>query len=319
MYRQLKKLLLSVCFSSAPLFAFSAHADTLTLVVGASPGGTTDLIARGLSKDLADLLDQTVIVENKPGAGGNIAANFVARSKKDGNTLLVSFTSFSVNASLYKSLPFDPLKDFTPISLLAEVPSVLIAHESFPADTVQGVIDILEENPGKYSFGIGGIGSSLHMATANFMMQADIDELMVPYKGTAPAIQDLLAGELDLMFASTENVTGLLDSDRVKVIGLTGEVGTPQFEGFPQISDTLSAFSSKAWFGIFAPAGIPQERLVELTNAVHSAAESPDYTKLFKDNGGIVVTLEPEEFEQYIIKDIDAYAELVEFTGVQLD
>jgi len=319
MYRQLKKLFISACISGASLFAVSAHADTLTLVVGASPGGTTDLIARGLSKDLGELLDQTVIVENKPGAGGNIAANFVARSKKDGNTLLVSFTSFSVNASLYKSLPFDPLEDFTPISLLAEVPSVLIAHESFPADTVQDVIDILKENPGKYSFGIGGIGSSLHMATANFMMQADIDELMVPYKGTAPAIQDLLGGELDLMFASTENVTGLLDSDRVKVIGLTGEVSAPQFKEFPQISDTLSEFSSKAWFGIFAPAGISQERLAELTDAVHLAAESPDYTKLFKDNGGMVVTLDPEDFEQYIIKDIDAYAELVEFTGVQLD
>lgn len=307
---------MSTCFASAPSLA---NNGTLTLIVGASPGGTTDLIARGLSRDLSGLLDQTVIVENKPGAGGNIAADYVARSKKDGNTLLVSFTSFSVNASLYKNLSFDPLIDFIPISLLAEVPSVLIANYNFPANNTAEAIELLKKNPNKYSFGIGGIGSSLHMATASFQLQSGIEELMVPYKGTAPAIQDLLGGQVDLMFASTENIMNLKGSDRVKILGLTSDLPMKEFEGVEPISQTLEGFSSKAWFGIFSPAGVPQERIAELSNAVRKATEQVTFQQLFANNGGKVVTLSPEEFKVYIEKDIKDYAKIVEFTGVTLD
>lgn len=296
-----------------------ANNGTLTLVVGASPGGTTDLVARGLSRDLADLLKQTVIVENRPGAGGNIAADYVARSKKDGNTLLVSFTSFSVNASLYNRLSFDPLNDFTPISLLAEVPSVLIANSSFPASSIAQTIKILKDNPGTYSFGIGGIGSSLHMATASFQLQSGIQELMVPYKGTAPAIQDLLAGQVDLMFASTENVINLKDSERVKILGLTSDEAMAEFSGVEPINKTLDGFTSKAWFGIFSPAGVSPERINQLSSAVRKAANQKAFQQLFAKNGGRVVTLSPDEFKSYIEQDIKDYAEIVKFTGVTLD
>lgn len=291
----------------------------LVLVVGASPGGTTDRVARGIAKEMGGILKQTVIVENKPGAGGNIAADYVARSAKDGNTLLVSFSSFTVNASLYKKLPFDPEKDFSPISMLAEVPSVLVARSDFPANNVADVIKLAKEEPGKYSFAIGGIGSSLHMATASFQMEADIKGLNVPYKGTAPALQDVAGGQVDLMFASAVNVMPLLNSGRVKFLGVTSPEAMEQFPGVPPISDTIKGFTSKAWFGMFGPAGIPAARIEELNRAAVEGAKHEGFTKLITPEGGKVVTTTPEELKKFVTEDIKRYAKVVEFTGASAD
>src|SRR3546814_684124 len=151
-------------------------------------------------------LKRTVLVENKPGAGGNIASDYVAKINPDGNTLLVTFTSFSINASLYRNLPFDPLRDFTPISMLANVPSVLVARKDFPAQTMPEFVSLVKANPGKYTMALAAIGSSVHMAGERMKMMAGLDILNVPYKGTSPAINDLLGGQVDMMFASSLNV-----------------------------------------------------------------------------------------------------------------
>jgi tripartite-type tricarboxylate transporter receptor subunit TctC len=313
-------LMAAVLAFTLPL-SHAARADQrpLVLVVGASPGGTTDRVARGIAKEMGDILKQTVIVENKPGAGGNIAADYVARSAKDGNTLLVSFSSFSVNASLYKNLPFDPQKDFSPISMLAEVPSVLVARKDFPASTVADVIKLAKEQPGKYSFAIGGVGSSLHMATASFEMEAGIEGLNVPYKGTAPALQDVAGGQVDLMFASAVNVLPLLDSGRIKFLGVTSPQAMEQFPGVPPISDTIKGFTSKAWFGMFGPAGIPPARIEALNKAVVEGAKREGFTKLITPEGGKVVTTTPKELEEFVAADIKRYAKVVEFTGASVD
>ena len=302
-------------------FSISARADgkPLVLVVGASPGGTTDRVARGIAKEMAKTLKQTVIVDNKPGAGGNIAAEFVARAAKDGNTLLVSYSSFSVNASLYKHLPFDPEKDFSPISMLAQVPSVLVARKDFPADDVAGVIKLAKASPGKYSFAIGGVGSSLHMATASFEMEAGIKGLNVPYKGTAPALQDLLGGQVDLMFASAVNVLPFLNSGRVKYLGVTSLQAMPQFPKAPPISNTIKGFSSKAWFGMFGPAGISEARIKQLNTAVVEGAKHEDFTKLITPEGGSVITMTPDELARFVAQDIKRYAKVVKFTGASVD
>lgn len=313
--------LMAAVLALASPFSHDARADErpLVLVVGASPGGTTDRVARGIAKEMGDILKQTVIVENKPGAGGNIAADYVARAAKDGNTLLVSFSSFSVNASLYKKLPFDPEKDFSPISMLAEVPSVLVARSDFPASTVAEVIKLAKEQPGKYSFAIGGVGSSLHMATASFQMEAGIEGLNVPYKGTAPALQDVVGGQVDLMFASVVNVMPLLDSGRVKFLGVTSPQGIEQFPGVPPISDTIKGFTSKAWFGMFGPAGIPPVRIEQLNKAVVEGAKREGFTKLITPEGGKVVTTTPEALQEFVAADIKRYAKVVEFTGASAD
>lgn len=302
----------------APSQAVAEQAP-LKLVVGASPGGTTDRVARGIAQEISGILGQTVIVENRPGAGGNIAADTVARAPKDGNTLLVSFTSFTVNASLYKQLPFDPEKDFTPISMLAEVPSVLVARKDFPASDISGLIALAKKDPGKYSFGVGGVGSSLHMATASFEMDAGIEALSVPYKGTAPALQDLLGGQIDLMFASAVNVMPLYGSDRIKFLGVTSPEQMKQFPSTPPIGETVKGFSSKAWFGMFGPAGMSQERIDQLSKAVIEGAKRESFIKLFEPEGGTVVTNTPEEFAKFVSADIKRYAEVVKFTGVTAD
>ncbi len=315
-----RRCLIAAALAVLPLSAGMAQANKpITLIVGASPGGTTDRVARGIAQEMSDLLKQTVIVENKPGAGGNIAADTVARSSKDGDTLLVSFTSFSVNASLYKKLPFDPKKDFTPISLLAEVPSVLVARKDFPANNVAELIALAKKKPGEYSFAVGGIGSSLHMATASFQMDAGIEGLTVPYKGTAPAVQDLIGGQVDLMFASVENVLPLVGSDRIKFLGVTSTQPMKQFAGVPPISNTLPGFTSKAWFGMFGPAGMSPERVKQLNAAVVEGAKRSTFIGLMTHGGGEVVTNTPQEFADYVAKDIDHYAKVVEFTGATVD
>ena len=306
-------------FSAAIPALAVAEQPPLKLVVGASPGGTTDRVARGIAQEMSGILGQTVIVENRPGAGGNIAADAVARAPKDGNTLLVSFTSFTVNASLYKKLPFDPQKDFTPISILAEVPSVLVARKDFPASDVASLIEMAKKEPGKYSFGIGGVGSSLHMATASFEMDAGIEGLSVPYKGTAPALQDLVGGQVDLMFASAVNVMPLYGSDRLKFLGVTSPKPMKQFPSTPPIGDTVPGFTSKAWFGMFGPAGMSKERVDQLSKAVIEGAKHEGFVKLIEPEGGTVVTNTPEEFAQFISEDIKRYAEVVKFTGVTAD
>ncbi|SHI10981.1 tripartite tricarboxylate transporter substrate binding protein [Pollutimonas bauzanensis] len=305
--------------AALPLAPAAAQERPLVLVVGASAGGTTDRVARGIAKEMGGILKQTVIVENKPGAGGNIAADYVSRSAKDGNTLLVSFSSFSVNASLYKKLPFDPEKDFSPISMLAEVPSVLVARKDFPADSVAGLIQRAKAEPGKYSFAIGGIGSSLHMATASFEMASGIAGLNVPYKGTSPALQDLVGGQVDLMFASAVNVLPLIGSGRIKFLGVTSPEAMPQFPGVPPISGTLDGFASKAWFGMFGPAGIAQDRIAQLNKAVVEGARHDDFVKLIAPEGGAVVTSTPDELADFVARDIERYAKVVEFTGASVD
>ncbi|NYT37462.1 tripartite tricarboxylate transporter substrate binding protein [Allopusillimonas soli] len=313
----LRRAIIGAALATPLALALPAMAESpaLTLVVGASPGGTTDRVARGIAQEMSAILGQTVIVENKPGAGGNIAATEVARAPKDGNTLLVSYSSFSVNPSLYKKLPFDPEKDFSPISMLAEVPSVLVARKDFPAQSVKDLIALAKKDPGKYSFAVGGIGSSLHMATASFQMEAGIEALTVPYKGTSPAMQDLVGGQVDLMFASVVNVLPFRGTDRIKILGVTSPEPMSQFPGVPPIAQTIDGFSSKAWFGMFGPAGIPQARLEQLNRAVVEGAKQASFVKLIEPEGGTVVTTTPQELADFVHKDIERYAKVVEFTG----
>ncbi|MFZ9551214.1 MAG: tripartite tricarboxylate transporter substrate-binding protein, partial [Hylemonella sp.] len=178
-----------------------AQSVPVRILVGAPAGGSTDTLARSLASELGSLLNRTVIVENRSGAGGNIAAEVVAKSIPDGNTLLLSFTSHAINASLYANLPFDPVRDFTPLTCVATSPSVLVAHPSLPVNNVRELIALAREKPGKLNFAIGALGSSLHLAGELFKMQAGVYIVNIPYRGTAPAIADVLAGQVELMFA----------------------------------------------------------------------------------------------------------------------
>jgi tripartite-type tricarboxylate transporter receptor subunit TctC len=226
------------------------------LLVGASPGGTTDTVARALAEPMASALRQPVVVENRPGAGGNLAADVVAKSAPDGHTLLVSFTSHTINATLYPKLPFDPVADFTPITMVATVPSLLVAHPKLPASNLEALIALAESQPDTLTIAIGGIGSSLHLAGEQFKMMTGIRLLNVPYKGTSPALTDLLGGQVDLMFISLVTGTAHVRAGKLRAYGVTMLKGSRHFliyrrseKSYPGSSPTPGlAFSHRPTF-----------------------------------------------------------------------
>ncbi|WP_367352591.1 Bug family tripartite tricarboxylate transporter substrate binding protein [Achromobacter animicus] len=309
-------LLAAFAMPTAPAFA---QADAIRLVVGAPPGGTTDTVARSIAQHMTVDLKRPVVVENKPGAGGNIAADYVAKSNPDGNTLLVTFTSFSINATLYRNLPFDPVADFTPISMLANVPSVLVVRKDFPARTMPEFVSLVKASPGKHTMALGAIGSSLHMAGERMKMMAGLDILNVPYKGTAPAITDLLGGQVDMMFASSLNALPHIKSGALRALGVTSPQALPQFPGVPPIGDTIKGFESNAWFALFGPAKMPADKLAALNAAARKAVDTPSFRKLLEGEAASAVSSSPEELGVFVREDIARYAEIVKFTGATVD
>lgn len=291
----------------------------LKIVVGAPAGGTTDTLARTMSDEMGRVLKRPVVVENKAGAGGNIAADLVAKSKPDGDTILMSFTGHTINATLYKKLPFDPIKDFTPITIVATVPSVLIANSSVPVSDVAGLIDYAKKNPGKLNFAIGATGSSLHMAGDQFKMMSGVDIVNVPYKGTGPALTDVLAGQVELMFASTINVLPHLNSGKIKVLGVTSAEPMKQFPGVKPIGDTLKGFESNAWFGLFGPAGLPAEVTARLHEAARAAVDSSSFQSRLENDGARPLTMTPQAFADFVEKDVERWAKVIKFSGATVE
>lgn len=218
----------------------------IRLLVGAPAGGTTDTLARSIAAEMTRTLGQAVVVENRAGAGGNIAAEAIAKSPPDGYNLLVSFTSHTINASLYKSLPFDPLLDFTPISMIATVPSLLVGNPAVPASDLTALLALARAKPGKLNFAIGALGSSLHMASDLLKMQAGVFIVNIPYRGTAPALTDVIAGQVELMFIST--VTGMqqVKAGKLRAYGVTSAKRLPAFADIPAISEVVPGFETVA-------------------------------------------------------------------------
>lgn len=303
--------------SLAPVWAQGNR--PITIIVGATPGGSTDTLARIIGQSMGSSLGRTVIVENKPGAGGNIAAQAVAKSAPDGNTLLMSYTSHTINASLFKKLPFDPVADFTPITMVAQVPSVLVARKSAPFDDLKGLIDYAHKYPGKLSFAIGGQGSSLHLASEQFKLVTRSDIVNVPYKGTGPALTDVLAGTIDLMFASTINVLPHYKTGNLKFLGESSSKPLPQFPGLSPISATVPGYQSQAWFGLFGPAKLPADVTESLYVAVRKAIASPEYRKRMEMEAATVPSLTPAEFAAFIKQDVQTWAEIVKKSGATVE
>jgi len=312
--------LLAALASLAALAAAPAHAEIaggkpIRILVGAPAGGTTDLIARTIGQEISRELGQPVAVENRPGAGGNIAADQVAKSAPDGTTLLMSFTSHTINATLYKKLPFDPVQDFTPVSLVATVPSVLVATPGLPANNVAELIRLAHAHPGKFNFAIGSVGSSLHMAGDMFKMMTGTYIVNIPYKGTAPAITGLLAGQVDLMFASTVNVMPHVKAGKLKVLGVTSPAPLPQFPGVEPIGNTVKGFESNAWFGLFGPAGLPRDVTQTLNQAVRHGLDTPAVRKRLENDAAQPVGSTSEAFAAFVRDDIKRWAKVVRYSG----
>ena len=289
----------------------------IRILVGAPAGGSTDTLARTLSIEMGRLLGRTVIVENRPGAGGNIAADAVAKAAPDGNTLLMSFTSHAINASLYPSLPFDPVKDFTPLTCVATSPSVLVAHPSLPAKDVRELIALAKAKPGKLNFAIGAVGSSLHLAGDAFKMQSGAYIVNIPYRGTAPALQDVLAGQVDLMFAAVGNAQAQIRAGKLKALGVTSAKRLPAFPDVPAIAEVLPGYESSAWFGLFGPGQMNPELAKRLSDAARQAIATPDVKKRLELEGAVPVGNSPDEFARFVQAEIPRWAKVVKFAGAK--
>jgi tripartite-type tricarboxylate transporter receptor subunit TctC len=291
----------------------------IKLLVGASAGGTTDTMARAIAQPLAASLGKPVLVENRPGAGGNLAADAVAKSAPDGSTLLVSFTSHTINATLYPKLPFDPVADFTPISMIATVPSLLVGHPNVPAQTLEALIALAKAKPDTLTIGIGGIGSSLHLAGDQFKMMADIKLLNVPYKGTAPALTDVLGGQVDLMFISLVTGTAQVQGGKLRAYGVTSGKRQPSFPDLPAIGEVVPGFESEAWFGVFGPAKLPEDITNKLNAAIVAALNDPTMRAQLQREGASPAPRSPAEFAAFVRADVERWAPIVRRSGARPD
>jgi tripartite-type tricarboxylate transporter receptor subunit TctC len=310
-------LLSTASLLTATSSGLRAQTGAVRILVGAPAGGSTDTLARALANELGRHLGKTVIVENRPGAGGNIAADAVAKAAPDGNTLLMSFTSHAINATLYPSLPFDPVKDFTPLTCVATAPSVLVANPAVPVKDVRELIALAKAKPGKLNFAIGGIGSSLHLAGDAFKMQSGTYIVNIPYKGTAPAIQDVIAGQVELMFAPMGLALAQVRGGKVKPLGVTSARRLPQFPDVPAIAEVLPGYESSAWFGLFGPGHMSPELTKRISDAARQAIASPEVRKRLEADGAIPVGNSPEEFGRFVQAEIVRLGKVVKFSGAK--
>jgi len=297
--------------------AQSYPTKAVVMVVPFSPGGTADVVARLLAQEMKDALKQSFIVENKAGATGAIAATYVAKSAPDGYRLLVGTASVNtVNPAYKRDVGFDPLRDFAPVVLFANFPNMLVVNPSVPAKTVPELIKLLKASPNKYNFGSSGVGSSLHLSAELFKLLSGTKMTHIPYKGSAPALNDLLAGRIQMTFDNMTTVWPLVQQGRLRALGVTTKARVPQAPDVPSISETLPEYDAASWVGLLAPAKTPKAIVDALAGAVDRALKKPDISKKLVDLGAAVGGGTPAEFSAFVKADLARWQDVVRKAGV---
>jgi tripartite-type tricarboxylate transporter receptor subunit TctC len=284
-------------------------------------GGPLDTVARLLGQKVAESVKQPVIVDNKPGAGGNIGADSVAKSAPDGYTILMgAVATHAINPTLYAGIPYDPIRDFQPVTQLASTPNVLIVNNSVPAANVREFIAYAKANPGKLNFGSGSTGSAGHLAGELFKTMAGVDMTHVPYKGAAPAMQDLIAGQVQLMFDNFASANTQVKAGKVKALAVTTAKRSALAPELPTIAESgLAGFDINTWFGIFVPAGTPKEIVERLHSEFTRALALADIREKITNLGAEPVGNRPEEFAMYIKSEGEKYARVIKASGAKAD
>lgn len=285
----------------------------LKVIVPFTPGGSTDLLARVLGQKLEPILRQPVIVDNKPGAGGSIGAGQVAKSPADGYTLLMGHIgTLAFNPSLYASLPYDPAKDFVPVALVATVPNILAVNPRLPVGSYAEFVAYAKANPGKLHYGTGGNGSAAHVATAYFCAKAGIDCVHVPYKGTAPAITDLLGGQIQFVLTGGPAVLPKVPSGQLKVLAVSSKERVAFARDLPTIAESgLPGFEAVQWYGLVAPAGTPKAVVERMNREINALMDSPEVAKNLETDGAIAVKVSPEAFGKVIVDEIALWRDVI--------
>lgn len=294
----------------------------ITIVVGFSAGGTTDIITRLISDELRKGLGQPIVIENRPGAGGNIGAELVARAKPDGHTLLMgSVGPLAINASLYKRMPYDNLKDLTPISLVAHVPNMLVVNpRTVPAQTFQEFVALAKANPGKYFYASTGSGTSSHLSGVLLNQLAGLDLTHVPYKG-AVALNDVLSGEsVQCMFATIPSAIQLVRGGKLRALAVTSLRRSGGVPDVPTVAESgFPGFDASSWFGLVGPAGLPREIALKVQGEVARILKDPALREKFIQQGADPIGSTPDEFGQYMKDETAKWAKIVKASGAQAD
>jgi tripartite-type tricarboxylate transporter receptor subunit TctC len=319
MIKILTTLLLSSIVLFEPAMAQEFPNKALRIIVPQTPGGASDALARIMAQKLSEKWQQAVVIENKAGAGGNVGMEYVAQAAPDGYTLLMSYLgSHAINASLYKKLPFDPERDFSPVATVATLPFVLVSVPSAPFKTVQELVDQARQKP--FTFGSAGNGSVNHLLGVMFNASAGTKLEHIPYKGAAPAMQDLMSGQIDLVFTSLPSVAGSIKSGTLRPIALTSAQRSASFPSIPTIYEAgLKDFDVSPWFGLFAPAKTPPQIIKKLNHDIEEILRSKDTAEKFSAQGAEILITQPNEFASILKKDIAKWRDVVKASGAQLD
>jgi tripartite-type tricarboxylate transporter receptor subunit TctC len=295
-------------------------AKPIRIVVPYPPGGTTDILTRVIGQKLTAAWGQRVIIDNRAGASGNIGAEAVVRSAGDGYTLLSASTVHTVNPSLYSKLSYDPLKDFTPIALLAQVANILVVHPSLPVKTVKEFIAFAKKRPGELNFSSAGNGSAPHLTAEMFKMKTGVNIVHVPYKGAPPAMTDLLAGHVALTFATAPSAVPHVQSGRLRALGVSSATRIPALPNVPTIAEAgVPGYEAIGWSGLVGPSGMPQAVVGRLNTEVVKVMHAPEVSKRLGDLGLEVRTSTPAEFAAFLKAEVVKWAKVVKDSGARID
>jgi tripartite-type tricarboxylate transporter receptor subunit TctC len=312
-----------VLFAAAPVPAQEYPNKVITMIVPFTAGGPTDTVARLLSVPMTKMVKQQVIVENVDGAGGTIAANRVAKATPDGYTILIHHIGMSTAPALYRKLPYKPLEDFEHIGLINEVPMTLVAKKDFPAKDLKELIAYVKANKDKVNYANAGLGAASHLCGMLFMTAIQTDVTTVPYKGTGPAMNDLLGGQVDFMCDQTTNTTSQIRAEKIKVYGVTSKKRVPSLPNVPTMDEAgLKGFEVSIWHALYAPKGTPKPVVDKLTKALQDALKDATVKQRFADLGSEPVAenrATPEAHRALLKSEIDRWAPIIKKAGVYAD
>ncbi len=312
-------LALVVATGVAPAHALDYPTRPVHWIVGFPAGGTTDILARLVGQYLSERLGQQFIIDNRAGAGNNIGTELVANAPPDGYTLLLVNPANGINATLYEKLPFDFIRDIAPVAGIIRVPNVMEINPAVPAKTVAEFIAYAKANPGKVNMASSGNGTSVHVSGELFKMMAGVNLLHVPYRGAAPALTDLMGGQVQVMFDNLPSSLEYIKAGKLRALAVTTATRSEALPGVPTVAETVSGYEASAWFGLGAPRGTPSEIVDKLNAAVNAGLADPKLEVRLADLGGSMLAGTPADFGKIIAEETEKWAKVVKFSGAKAD
>ena len=301
--------------------AFAFYPDRVVkIVVPFAPGGGTDVVARTLAQEMSGDLGVTVVIENKPGAGTIVGTEAVALSEPDGYTLLMGTFANAVNPSLHASLPYDPHKDFAAVALVARSFNIVVVNPGSPIKSIADLIAAAKTDPGKLSYGTFGTGTSAHLAGELFKDMAKVDLTTVPYRGAAPAITDLIGGQIQVMFTTVASAASLIQAGQLRALAVTSAQRSPAFPDLPTVAEAgVPGYAAESWYGLFAPAKTPADVIERLNKSAARAVQSDTFRQLGINEGLVMVARPPEELDRYVRGEEERWRKLIQEAGIKVE